>query len=203
MVNLSKNIRRKNISFTTKSYQKMKLKDKYIFRSYNPVFPQLFKSEKARLQKILGKDVLIDHIGSTAVPGLGGKGVIDISVTTPKINWPEICKKLKNLGYEYKKKGAEREKERLFFMANLPDEEFGTRLYHIHLSYPESPEFKKEIGFRDYLRSHPKEVKNYAKIKMKAAKEAQKFTSKNKMRDTYNQIKKNFIEGILKSLNYD
>lgn len=178
----------------------MKLKDKYIFRPYNSIFPELFDSEKVRLQKTLGNDVQIDHIGSTAVPGLGGKGVVDISVVVPKKDWPEVSKDLKKLVYEYKKKDEAREKERLFFMANLPDNELGTRLYHVHLSYPESLEFKNEIGFRDYLRKHPEALKEYAEIKMKAAEEAQKFTSKNKMRDTYSQTKKTFIEKIIGKL---
>jgi GrpB-like predicted nucleotidyltransferase (UPF0157 family) len=51
----------------------MRLKDKYFFRPYNPIFPKLFENEKIRLRKALGKTVQIDHIGSTAVPGLGGK----------------------------------------------------------------------------------------------------------------------------------
>jgi GrpB-like predicted nucleotidyltransferase (UPF0157 family) len=178
----------------------MELKDKYIFRPYNPIFPKLFQAERERLQKVLGEDAQIDHIGSTAVPGLGGKGVIDISVAVSKNKWPEISEKLKSLGYEYKKKETEREKERLFFMANLPDEELGTRLYHIHLSYPESPELLKQIGFRDYLRIHPEATKEYAEIKKLAAETAQKFKTKNEMRDTYEQVKKDFIESILKKL---
>ena len=56
----------------------MDLKDKYIFRPYNPIFPELFKNEKERMEKILGDNLKIEHIGSTAVMGLGGKGVIDI-----------------------------------------------------------------------------------------------------------------------------
>lgn len=181
----------------------MKLRDKYIFKPYNPVFPELFESEKARLQKILGEGTQIDHIGSTAIPGLGGKGVIDISVVFPKNNWPQTSEKLESAGYEYKKKDLEREKERLFFMANLPDEEFGTRLYHIHLSYPGSPELKKEIGFRDYLKKHPKALREYAEIKAKAANEAQRFTSKDEMRDTYSRMKEEFIKKIIKLINRD
>ena len=116
----------------------MELKDKYIFRPYNPIFPELFKKEKERMQKILGDASQIEHIGSTAVPGLGGKGVIDISVSVPKKQWPDVSSKLESLGYQYRKKDDERENEELFFMANLPDSELGTRLYHIHLTYPES-----------------------------------------------------------------
>jgi GrpB-like predicted nucleotidyltransferase (UPF0157 family) len=178
----------------------MELKDKYFFRPYNPEFPKLFEAEKERLQKALGTNVPIEHIGSTAVAGLGGKGVVDISIAIPKENWTETCEKLKSLGYEYKKKDTERESQRLFLMANLPDKELGTRLYHIHLTYPESPELKRETGFRDYLRTHPKVVNEYSKIKMKAAEEAQKFNTKNEMRDTYGKIKEDFIEKIISKL---
>jgi GrpB-like predicted nucleotidyltransferase (UPF0157 family) len=178
----------------------VELKDKYVFRPYNEIFPVLFEQEKELIQKMLEGNFQIEHIGSTAVPGLGGKGVIDISIAVPKDRWPEISEKLKSLGYEYKKKEAEREKERLFFMANLPDEELRTRLYHIHLSYPESPELLKQIGFRDYLRIHPEAAKEYAKLKKLTAQTAQKFKTKNEMRDTYEQVKKDFIESILKKL---
>ena len=178
----------------------MKLKDKYYFRPYNPIFPKLFSDEKKRLQKYLGNSVQIEHMGSTAVPGLGGKGVIDISVSAPKLKWPEISEKLAEAGYEYKKKDEEREKERLFFMANLPDRELGTRLYHIHLSYAESPELKKELGFRDYLRTHSADAEKYAEIKKQAVEEARKFTTKNEMRDTYSKVKQDFIEEILKKI---
>lgn len=179
----------------------MKLKDKYIFRPYNPIFAILFEKEQKRLQNILGEFVRIEHIGSTAVPGLGGKGVIDISISTPKSDWENISLKLTGLGYEYKKKEPEREKEKLFFMTHLPDEELGNRIYHIHLSYPESPELKKEIGFRDYLINHPEKAEEYAEIKKLAAEKAQKLSTKDEMRDTYGQIKKDFIEKILKKIN--
>lgn len=178
----------------------MELKDKYIFRPYNPVFPELFSAEKRRLQNFLGAKILIEHIGSTAVPGLGGKGVIDISIAEQKSNWPSIKEKLEKAGYEYKKKEPEREKERLFFMANLPDKELGTRIYHIHLTYPESLELNKEIGFRDYLRKNPEDLREYANIKKLAAENAQKFKTKDEMRDVYAATKNKFIEEILKKI---
>lgn len=173
------------------------LKAKYIFRLYNKDFPDLFDKEKTRLQAKLGPDIEIEHIGSTAVLGLGGKGVIDILIIAPKGGWPEVSREVAKLGYEYKKKDAEREKHKLFFMAHLPDRKMGDRIYHIHLTYPGSPEIINSIGFRDYLRSHPHELKIYAELKKKAALEAQKMRSKDEMRDTYGKIKKDFIEKIL------
>lgn len=178
----------------------MDLKDKYIFRPYSSIFPELFKSEEKRLKGVLRDGVRIEHIGSTSVPGLGGKGVIDILVLSPKGSWEKIKGELKALGYLYRPKDREREAEKLFFMADLEDRELGTRLYHIHLSYDGSSELKNSIGFRDYLRAHPKELKEYAAIKKKAALEAQKFSSKDEMRDIYGSVKEEFIEKILSKI---
>jgi GrpB-like predicted nucleotidyltransferase (UPF0157 family) len=176
------------------------LKDKYIFRPYNPIFPKLFNNEKERIQKVLGDSVRIEHIGSTAVPGLGGKGIIDISVSAPKNKWPDVSSKLELLGYSYKKKDEEREKEKLFFMITLPDKELGTRIYHIHLTYPESIEFKRNLGFRDFLRTHPEEREEYAEIKKGASEAVKNLSTKDEMRDLYGERKEAFIEKIFKLL---
>jgi GrpB-like predicted nucleotidyltransferase (UPF0157 family) len=183
-----------------KSKQTMEIKDKYIFRPYSHIFPKLFDNESARLREVLGPEIKIDHIGSTAIPGLEGKGVIDILLIAPKSGWAEISEKLKTLGYEYKKKGEERENQRLFFMVNLPDRELGSRIYHIHLTYPGSSEEKRSLGFRNYLRAHPEEAREYAEIKRMAAEEAQKLSTKDEMRDTYGKSKEAFIQKILEKI---
>lgn len=177
----------------------MKLTDKYVFRPYNKDFPKLFNQEKIRLQSKLGSDLRIEHIGSTAVPGLGGKGIIDILIVPPKAKWSEVSLQLKSAGYEYKK-DAGRENNRLFFMAHLPDKELGSRLYHVHLSYPGSSELANSVGFRDFLRSHPDKLIEYADIKKRAAMEAQKMSSKDEMGDTYADIKRKFIEKIMSEI---
>lgn len=172
----------------------MNLTDKYVFRPYSNDFPELFTKEKARLQSKLGTDITIEHIGSTAVPGLGGKGVIDILIIAPKTDWQSISSKLTSFGYDYKKKDADREEDKLFFMAHIPDKELGDRIYHVHLSYPGSSEIHNSIGFRDFLRSNPSKLKEYEEIKKSAAKAAQNLTTKDEMRDTYGKIKQDFIE---------
>lgn len=57
---------------------------KYEFKPYNPAFSKYFEEEKKRLSKYLSGDYQIEHIGSTAVPGLGGKGIIDIMIAVSK-----------------------------------------------------------------------------------------------------------------------
>ena len=49
---------------------------KYVFKPYNPKFPVLFEQEKQRIASHLKEKAPIEHVGSTAVPGLGGKGII-------------------------------------------------------------------------------------------------------------------------------
>jgi GrpB-like predicted nucleotidyltransferase (UPF0157 family) len=104
------------------------------------------------------------------------------------------------LGYSYKEKDEERENEKLFFMTNLPDKELGTRIYHVHLTYPESIELKRSLGFRDFLKTHSKEKEEYAEIKKKAAEAVKNLSTKDEMRDLYDKMKKDFIENVLNQL---
>ncbi len=77
---------------------------------------------------------------------------------------------LQSLGYEFRPQFST--PERFYFIIYLPDPEEETRRYHIHLTYPESSDWKELIGFRDYLRGHPQAIHEYAELKKKAAMEA-------------------------------
>ena len=72
----------------------------------------------------------------------------------------------------------------------LPDPEGETRRYHIHLTYPESKEWKELIGFRDYMKNHPQEVQTYNKLKKEAAHLANHDGKK------YRKIKEPFFKKI-------
>lgn len=63
---------------------------KYVFKPYKESFPELFDNEKKRIAALLGTDPVIEHIGSTAVPGLGGKGIIDIAIAVKKENLSQV-----------------------------------------------------------------------------------------------------------------
>lgn len=163
---------------------------KYVFKSYNPVFPDLFKKEKDRIKKILGNNDLIEHVGSTAVSGLGGKGIIDIFIATEKNQMKVLSEKLQGLSYEYRPQ-ADLD-ERLFHKISLPDPIEEVRTYHVHVTFPESQEWIKAIKLRDYLRSHPEDAQKYAQVKKLAAAKA------NENRETYLQIKGPILEEIIK-----
>ena len=143
---------------------------KYVFKPYSKIYPELFDREKKESFLTLRTSLVIEHVGSTAIPNLGGKGIIDIAIAVDKIETDSISKQLQELGYEFRTSGST--PDRLFFRADLPDPEEGVRKYHIHLTYPASKDWKDLIAFRDYLRSHPKEAKKYEELKKKAAIEA-------------------------------
>lgn len=143
---------------------------KYVFKPYNLIFPDLFNKEKARIAPHLHSSLSIEHVGSTAVPGLGGKGIIDIAIAVDKSDMEEVKSKLQGLGYEFRPSFSTL--DRFYFIIYLPDPEEGSRRYHVHLTYPSSQDWKQLIGFRDYLRAHLEAAEEYANIKKQAAKMA-------------------------------
>lgn len=162
---------------------------KYVFKPYNSIFPKLFEKEKERLSKYLTGDYQIEHVGSTAVQNLGGKGIIDIYLVTPKESLKKISREVLDSGYEYRPRVSP--DQHVFHRIDLPDPIEGTRRYNIHISYPEAEDFKQAIVFRDYLRKHPLDSKKYAQAKKKAAQES------NQDKDEYMAIKTPTIHEIL------
>ncbi len=144
--------------------------DKYTFREYNPIFPELFNKEKQRLGQFLAGEFRIEHVGSTAVPGLGGKGTIDIHIVVPAEKLYAAFGAILKAGYIY---DAEAFADwAFFFNIALPDSLEGTRNYHIHLAHTESKNFVKMVKFRDHLRTHPEDLKKYADAKRAAGAKA-------------------------------
>lgn len=176
------------MALTLSKYFKMK---KYIFDPYDNIFPILFEAEKMRMLTQINKAIHIEHIGSTAVPGLGGKGIIDIAILAKKNEMAEISRALQNLGYEFRPSFST--SDRLYFVIFLPDPKKETRRYHIHLTHPGSPIWEELIGVRDYLKQHPDAVKEYEEIKKQAVQNHQEGKE-------YRKIKDPFLKKILSSL---
>jgi len=143
---------------------------KYVFKPYSKIFPMLFQKEKERITSHIHHQLVIEHIGSTAIPSLGGKGIIDIAIALDMKDIDLALKQLESLGYEFKP--AFSTSDRLYLIAYLPDPEEEKRRYHIHLTYIGNNEWKEFLEFRDYLRSHLKEMQEYAELKKQAANEA-------------------------------
>jgi len=163
-------------------------KNKYVYKPYSKVFPDLFQHEKKRISSSLKSTLAIEHVGSTAIPNLGGKGIIDIAIAVAKEEMNHACDTLQKLGYEFRPSFST--SDRFYFITYLADPEEGSRRYHIHLTYPSSTEWKELIGFRDYLRAHPEAVEEYATIKKHAA------TMANQDGEQYRKMKEPIFQKI-------
>lgn len=166
---------------------------KYSFKPYNILFPSLFEIEKRRISCRIKINAKIEHIGSTAIPHLGGKGIIDIAIGVSKEDFDIASEQIQTLGYELRKVWST--PDRYFFRQDLPDPEQDTRRYHIHLMIFESNDWQEMIFFRDYLRNHPAEAREYGELKKKAAEEVNEDGVK------YREMKDPFFKKILKRKN--
>lgn len=161
---------------------------KYVFRKYSSEFVKLFEFEEKNIKKALGNIAKIEHIGSTAVKGLGGKGIIDIIVGVHQSDLDKAKTKLEKAGYEYRKVASV--PGRIFIRKDYKSKT-KTRRIHIHLVIKYSKEWSQIILFRDYLKRNPDDVRKYTELKKQAVKMA-KGDGK-----TYRKIKERFIKEIL------
>lgn len=147
-----------------------------VIEKYNPNWPKEFESIRLDLSNILEDLALrIDHIGSTSVPGLGAKDVIDVQITVHQLS-DKIRRKLVNAGYVHSENITsdhvplgEDETPQLWekFIFSQPQ---GQRRAHIHVRVMGNPNQKYPLLFRDYLRAHPKSVRSIELIKREIAK---------------------------------
>jgi len=164
---------------------------KYVFKPYSKHFSELFSEEKKRISSFLKTDAEIEHVGSSAVPGLGGKGIIDIAITTNDKD--KIADSLLGLGYDFHLSYST--KDRFFFKMNLPDLEEGERTYHIHVMSPGSEEYLNMIFFKEHLKNNPKDARKYEKIKGKATE------TSHEEGEVYRKSKEPFMKEILRKRN--
>ena len=135
-----------------------------IVSDYDSKWPTLFEQERTRIKNALGSFALaIEHIGSTAVPGLPSKPVIDLLVGVPSLEEAkERCiEPIEALGYIYIPAYASWIPDELFFRKGPP----GPWTHHVHLMEPAHPRWEALLVFRDYLRAHPEAARAYADIK--------------------------------------
>ena len=132
---------------------------------YDPVWPDLYTAEAIRLLAELsrhGVTLLLEHTGSSAVPGLASKPILDILAGRNSDDAREaIIEAVQAAGYSYR--GEQEIPGRDFFRRGNP------RQYHIHLTRVGSQFWLDHRTFRDYLRSHSDAAARYAALKLKLA----------------------------------
>ena len=142
-------------------------------KPYSVKYPLLFKKERSRLLEnsaIKGLVVEIEHIGSTAVPGLGGKEVIDILLTVKNADDVHlVVAELVNLGLVFKESAGSFGRK---FLSDRPLDE-GDEAFHYHVVVENSPEYINPIRFRDVLRANIHAQEEYFALKQTLSKTAQ------------------------------
>ena len=157
--------------------------------AHDPDWPRRFEEERATLAVVFAQsDVTIEHMGSTAVPGLGAKPVIDIMVGVTRLTEAEgRIATLEAAGYEYVPKYETQLPERRYFRKPR----LGPRAYHLHCVVKDGEFWIRHIVFRDYLRAHPEAAAAYYELKRKLAVRGSK--------KHYTDAKSTFVRKILAS----
>ena len=140
--------------------------------------------KKRILAEVKDKNIVIEHVGSTAVPGLGGKGIIDISIGI-RI-WPEaeeITLALKKIGFQH---FHDRENHSLF--ASTRELCFEND-FHVHISRIGTKRYENTLAFRDFLRNNPNEAARYDKLKQEL------FEKCSSNRQAYKELKNEYFSG--------
>lgn len=135
-------------------------------REYDPRWPLAYAAERVRIVEALhGIDVTIEHIGSTSVPGLTAKPVVDILVGLRLAGHDVIGAALERLGYEAL--GEAGVPGRLYFrMRDSPQP------FNVHVVERGGALWRNNLVFRDFLRTHSEEATAYAQAKQVAAEAA-------------------------------
>jgi GrpB-like predicted nucleotidyltransferase (UPF0157 family) len=131
---------------------------------YDPHWPAVFESLRSRIAISLGALAqTIEHVGSTAVPGLAAKPVIDLDVLLRSAtDLPLSIRRLADLGYVHQGDLGIAEREAFAAPPSQP-------AHHLYVCLPESAEFRRHLALRDYLRTHPAEARSYGELKRELA----------------------------------
>ncbi|HEV3172269.1 MAG TPA: GrpB family protein [Actinocrinis sp.] len=126
---------------------------------YDPAWPALFEREAARIRSILGdRVVLLEHVGSTSVPGLAAKPIIDILLVVPdSADEASYVTPLEAHGYTLVIREPDWYEHRCL---KGPDTNI-----NLHVHFPSSPEIERNLMFRDWLRAHDDDRELYERTK--------------------------------------
>jgi GrpB-like predicted nucleotidyltransferase (UPF0157 family) len=141
---------------------------------YDPQWPELFRREKEHLLSCLPRELIgrIEHFGSTAVPGLAAKPIVDVlvEVTDLQVTRARIVPVLEAQGYDYfwrPTHGDDGPPYYAWFIKRDPAS--GARTHHLHMVEPDFAEHWDRLLFRDYLIEHPQVAQEYQSLKVHLA----------------------------------
>ena len=162
-----------------------KLTGKIQVVDYDPAWPELFRCEAERIRGALGDRVVqLEHVGSTSVPGLAAKPIIDILLVVPdSSDEPAWLPDLEAAGYVLVIREPDWHQHRCL---KGPDTNV-----NLHVHSPGSPEIERFLIFRDRLRDHPEERAHYQRVKRELAERDWTYVQE------YADAKTEVVEGII------
>ncbi len=153
---------------------------------YRDTWPEEFEGEAERLQQVIGPYVTggIHHVGSTAIPGMTAKPIVDILVGVRDLDSSRPCLELlRPLSYWYAPYLPD---VMHWFCKPTP----ARRTHHLHLVPTGSPRYLEELAFRDFLRGQPDAARDYAVLKRRLA---ERFRTD---REAYTDSKGEFVAEV-------
>ncbi len=168
-----------------------------VVEPYDPNWPVLFEQERRRIMAAVGHIVAgVHHVGSTSIPGMPAKPVLDIAVLLHKIEDGERCiSPMEKIGYVHKGLEDDIPGDRFFLKGHPPQESCSVvqeiRTHILHMYTLDSPIVQSHFAFRNYLIAHPEAADEYAQIKLALA---DKHPDD---RASYSAGKRSFITGVL------
>lgn len=133
---------------------------------YDKKWPDDFLKIKGQLQKVLIMPCQVQHVGSTSIPGMKAKPIIDIDVGLE--NWGDfekVKKALASIGYDHEGDRGITGREAFCRNGKVHNEILDTIDHHLYVCSVDNEEYKRHILFRDYLRSHDEARDKYNQIK--------------------------------------
>jgi GrpB-like predicted nucleotidyltransferase (UPF0157 family) len=158
---------------------------------YDPRWPELFAKLRSQVGAALGGlAVSIEHVGSTAVPGMPAKPVIDMDVVIPSAaDLPAMIERLATLGYVHQGDLGIPGREAFEPPPDTPP-------HHLYVCPLGGEEYRRHLLFRDHLRAHPDAARAYGDLKRDAARRFRED------RESYTEAKSAFVAEILHRAQY-
>jgi GrpB-like predicted nucleotidyltransferase (UPF0157 family) len=171
-----------------------------VIADYNPAWPERFAAERDLIYATCGRGAFtrIEHVGSTAVPGLAAKPIIDMMPGLRSLDdTPPIIRLLQSIGWQYVPE-FERDSPSgpgMPFRRYFRKDRNGERAYHMHMVEHGSDFWRQHLLFRDYLRAFAEEAAAYAALKRElAARFNAKLTPSSDTNIGYTDLKTEFVE---------
>jgi GrpB-like predicted nucleotidyltransferase (UPF0157 family) len=152
---------------------------------YDPDWPARFEKLRERIATALGSLALrIEHVGSTSVPGMCAKPIVDLDVVVRPEDIPAAIAAVEALGYRHEGNLGVEGREAFRWTAEFPE-------HHLYVCPEGSPAFERHVLVRDYLRKHPEMARAYAELKKRLARQYHDNRTK------YQQAKAEFVDSLL------